>query len=64
MLVPWERKVSNVDSEFARRACVDGLTFWKRAGSPDVVEGIVGALAATRRFESAVDWEFNASKSR
>eukprot|EP00974_Lingulodinium_polyedra_P004271 401478-Lingulodinium_polyedra.AAC.1 len=56
--------MSRADDSVARRAYVDDLTFWKRAGSPDVVESVVAALDATKRFEAAMDWELNSSKSR
>eukprot|EP00974_Lingulodinium_polyedra_P092782 8987904-Lingulodinium_polyedra.AAC.1 len=63
MLVPWEEAMRVADAQVRRRAYVDDLTFWKRGG-PDVVEGVAGALAATRRFEEAMDWELNSAKSR
>eukprot|EP00974_Lingulodinium_polyedra_P072428 7009802-Lingulodinium_polyedra.AAC.1 len=56
MLVPWEREMGRADDSIARRAYVDDLTFWKRAGTPDVVDGVLAALEATRRFETAMDW--------
>eukprot|EP00974_Lingulodinium_polyedra_P066424 6428881-Lingulodinium_polyedra.AAC.1 len=64
MLVPWERAVGQADGEVNRRAYVDDLTFWKRAGSPAVVEGVLAALEATRSFEAAMDWGLHAAKSR
>eukprot|EP00974_Lingulodinium_polyedra_P076415 7394960-Lingulodinium_polyedra.AAC.1 len=56
--------MSRADDSIARRAYVDDLTFWKRAGTPDVVDSVLAALEATRRFETAMDWELNSSKSR
>eukprot|EP00974_Lingulodinium_polyedra_P128120 11204785-Lingulodinium_polyedra.AAC.1 len=63
MLAPWERAV-DAASTVSRRIYFDDLTFWKAGLDGGVGRDVSDALAVTRRFEAAVDWQLNAAKSR
>eukprot|EP00974_Lingulodinium_polyedra_P125213 11193652-Lingulodinium_polyedra.AAC.1 len=47
-----------------RRAYVDDLALWKRGPTVEVAAEVARALAPTRRFEAAVDWQRSSSKIR
>eukprot|EP00974_Lingulodinium_polyedra_P057084 5491765-Lingulodinium_polyedra.AAC.1 len=51
-------------SDASRRIYVDDLTFWSRGADGAVGESVADALAATKRFEAAMDWQLNSAKSR